>query len=82
MGTPSGVGPVNPGDHVSCTLEEMTSGKTLAEGRRVPLQTLTNVVTRYINVYKMRSIQVDFLAMSLLTVSCYIHLVLQPHHVQ
>jgi len=30
-GTPSGVGPVNPGDHISCTLEDMMSGKTLAE---------------------------------------------------
>ena len=29
-GTPSGVGPVNPGDHVSCTLEDIASGKTLA----------------------------------------------------
>lgn len=29
-GTPSGVGPVNPGDHVSCTLEDIVSGKTLA----------------------------------------------------
>ena len=28
-GTPSGVGPLNPGDHVSRTLEDITSGKTL-----------------------------------------------------
>ena len=29
-GMPSGVGPVNPGDRVSCTLEDIASGKTLA----------------------------------------------------
>ena len=29
-GTPSGVGPVNPGDRVSCTLEDIASGKILA----------------------------------------------------
>ena len=29
-GTPSGVGPVNPDDHVSCTLKDIVWGKTLA----------------------------------------------------